>query len=78
LARGPFALEEEITLMRDERIDVLVTKNSGGNATEAKLAAARALGIPVVMVERPETAGVPALESLDAVMGWIENHRPAP
>jgi precorrin-6A/cobalt-precorrin-6A reductase len=78
LARGPFALEDEIALMRDERIDVLVTKNSGGGATEAKLEAARTLGIIVVMVERPETAGVPALGSLDAVIRWIEDHRPAP
>jgi precorrin-6A/cobalt-precorrin-6A reductase len=78
LARGPFALEDEIALMQDERIDVLVTKNSGGTATEAKLEAARRLGIEVVMVERPETAGVPALESLGAVMGWIGNHRPIP
>jgi precorrin-6A/cobalt-precorrin-6A reductase len=76
LARGPFALDDEIALMRDERIHVLVTKNSGGDATEAKLGAARALGIEVVMVERPKTAGVPALESLDAVMRWIEDHRP--
>jgi precorrin-6A/cobalt-precorrin-6A reductase len=78
LARGPFALEDEIALMREEHIDVLVTKNSGGSATEAKLEAARALRIAVVMVERPETAGVPTLENLEAVMGWIEDHRPAP
>jgi len=78
LARGPFALADEVALMRDERIDVLVTKNSGGNATEAKLEAARTLAIAVVMVERPETAGVPALESLEAVVRWIEDHRPAP
>jgi precorrin-6A/cobalt-precorrin-6A reductase len=78
LARGPFALENEIALLRDERIDLLVTKNSGGNATEAKLEAARALGIEVVMVERPMTAEVPALESLDTVMNWIRDHRPAP
>lgn len=78
LARGPFALADEIALMRDERIDLLVTKNSGGGATEAKLEAARTLGIVVVMVERPETAGVPAVDSLDAVMGWIEAHRPTP
>ena len=78
LARGPFALADEIALMRDERIDMLVTKNSGGNATEAKLEAARTLGIAVIMVERPQTAGVATLESLDAVMGWIEDHRPTP
>jgi len=78
LARGPFALENEIALIRDERIEVLVTKNSGGNATEGKLEAARTLGIDVIMVERPETAGVPTLDSLDAVVGWIETHCPAP
>ena len=78
LARGPFALADEIALMRDERIDVLVTKNSGGGATEAKLEAARTLGIEVVMVERPKAGNLPALESLDAVMRWIEDHRPTP
>jgi precorrin-6A/cobalt-precorrin-6A reductase len=78
LARGPFAVDDETALMRDERVDMLVTKNSGGGATEAKLEAARALGIEVIMVERPETAGVPTAENLDAVMGWIEDHRPAP
>jgi precorrin-6A/cobalt-precorrin-6A reductase len=78
LARGPFALDDEIALLRDEQIDVLVTKNSGGNATEAKLAAARALNIEVIMVERPKAGDVLALENLDAVMGWIEDHRPAP
>ena len=78
LARGPFALDDEIALMRDEHIDVLVTKNSGGRATEAKLEAARTLGIEVVMVERPRAGDVPAFEDLDAVMRWIEDHRPAP
>jgi precorrin-6A/cobalt-precorrin-6A reductase len=78
LSRGPFTLADEVALTRDERIDVLVTKNSGGDATKAKLEAARALGVAVIMVERPETAGILALESLDAVMGWIEDHRPAP
>ena len=52
-ATGPFALEQEAVLLRDCRIDVLVAKNSGGVAVEAKLAAARQLNIPVVMLERP-------------------------
>jgi precorrin-6A/cobalt-precorrin-6A reductase len=78
LARGPFALDDEIALLRDEQIDVLVTKNSGGNATEAKLTAARALGIQVIMVERPKAGDMLALETLDAVIGWIEDHRPTP
>lgn len=52
-AAGPFSLERETTLLRDYRIDVLVAKNSGGGAVEAKLAAARRYKIPVVMLDRP-------------------------
>ena len=52
-ATGPFVLEQELALLRDYRIDVLIAKNSGGAAVEAKLAAARRLKIPVVMLERP-------------------------
>lgn len=52
-ATGPFTLEQELTLFREYRIDALVAKNSGGAAVEAKLAAARQLKIPVVMLERP-------------------------
>jgi len=52
-ARGPFALEMELALLRDYRIDVLVSKNSGGAAVTAKLTAARRLRIPVIMLERP-------------------------
>jgi len=52
-ATGPFQLEQELALLRDYRIDVLVAKNSGGGAVEAKLTAARRLKIPVVMLERP-------------------------
>ena len=78
LARGPFSIEEEIALMRDELVDVLVTKNSGGAATKAKLAAARALIIGVIIVERPATEAVPAFDAIDGILAWIEAHRPAP
>ncbi len=61
LARGPFALADELRLMRTEKVETLVTKNSGGRATYPKIEAARALGIEVVMVERP-----PAARSRDA------------
>ena len=78
LARGPFSVEDEIALMRDERIDTLVTKNSGGSATEAKIKAARALGIEVVIVDRPAPEEYAAFHSIDDVLAWIEAHRPAP
>jgi precorrin-6A/cobalt-precorrin-6A reductase len=52
-ATGPFSLDQETALMRDYHTDVLVTKNSGGNAVEAKLIVARKIGIRVVMLQRP-------------------------
>jgi precorrin-6A/cobalt-precorrin-6A reductase len=58
---GPFDPDEEERLLREQRIDILVTKNSGGEATFAKIRAARRIGLPVVMVARPQGAGVAAL-----------------
>jgi precorrin-6A/cobalt-precorrin-6A reductase len=78
LARGPFSVEDEITLMRGERIDTLVTKNSGGRATGAKIEAARALGIEVIIVERPAPEDYPAFETVQDVLAWAEAQRPAP
>ena len=53
-ARGPFTLEGERALFSAEAFDVVVSKNSGGSATEAKLEVAREFGLPVVMLRRPE------------------------
>jgi precorrin-6A/cobalt-precorrin-6A reductase len=78
LARGPFSVADEIALMRDRHVDVLVTKNSGGAATEAKLEAARALGIEVIMVERPTAEAVAVFDTVDGVLAWIEAHRRPP
>lgn len=77
--RGPFRLADEVALLRGERIDVVVTKNSGGTAAAAKLAAARALRVRVIAVERPPIAGERReAETLAAVLAWIEAHRGDP
>ncbi len=78
LARGPFSLADELELMKRERVDSLVTKNSGGSATYAKIEAARALAIEVVIVRQPAAPEAEALRDLDAVMAWIASHRRAP
>ena len=71
LGRGPFGLSEERRLMQQHRIDVLVCKASGGAATEAKLIAARELGVPVVMVRRPPREAGPAVETVEAALDWL-------
>ena len=78
LARGPFSLADELALMKRERIEALVTKNSGGRATYAKIEAARALGIEVVILRRPDGPEAETLHDLDAVMAWIVAHCRAP
>lgn len=70
--RGPFQLEDELALLREHRIDTLVTKNSGGDATRAKLEAARQCGVQVVMVERPPVAQVAhKVPHAQAALAWL-------
>jgi precorrin-6A/cobalt-precorrin-6A reductase len=78
LKRGPFSLADEVTLMRSEGVEALVTKNSGGRATYPKIEAARSLGIDVVIMRRPPAPEAETLHDLDAVMSWIAAHRQAP
>jgi precorrin-6A/cobalt-precorrin-6A reductase len=75
LGRGPFAVEAEEKLMREESIEVIVTKNSGGGATYAKLLAARSFGLPVVMVARPRQASGPVMHDPAEVMTFLLRHQ---
>ena len=69
--RGPFSLETERVLISHHRIDVLVTKASGGDATYAKIEAAREADLPVVMVRRPLPEPGERVESVADAVDWI-------
>lgn len=69
--RPPFAVEDEIRTFRDLRIDVLVAKDAGG-PTKAKLAAARDLGLRVVLLRRPPPPPGDRVSTVEAALGWLE------
>jgi precorrin-6A/cobalt-precorrin-6A reductase len=72
LTRGPFSLEAERALLRDRQVSLLVTKDSGGTATAAKLTAARELGVPVVMIDRPALPpGVETVPGAADAAAWL-------
>lgn len=73
LARGPFREAEERALLEKHRIDVVVSKNSGGEATYGKIAAARVLGIDVVMIRRPALPDVPSAETVEALAAMVDH-----
>jgi precorrin-6A/cobalt-precorrin-6A reductase len=72
--RGPFRLEDELELLRAHAIDVVVAKASGGEATYSKIAAARQLGLPVIIVRRPPPPPGPLVDNVDAALAWL-THR---
>jgi precorrin-6A/cobalt-precorrin-6A reductase len=72
LARGPFDADAEHDLLVRHGVQAVVTRNSGGTGAAAKLVAARALGLPVVVVRRPEPpAGATVLSTVDDAAAWV-------
>lgn len=78
LARGPFTLPGERALLTGHRIDVLVTKDSGGEMTAAKLRAARELGIPVLIQARPPAPDAATVATVEAAVHWLDRALPTP
>ncbi|HEY9311180.1 cobalt-precorrin-6A reductase [Williamsia sp.] len=70
-SRGPYTVDGELDLMREHKIDVVVTKNSGGPLVQSKLDAARQLSLPVVMVRRPAPAHGEAVDTASAAATWV-------
>jgi len=73
--RGPFDLAAERGLLEDRQIDVIVSKNSGGDATYAKIAAARSLGLPVIMIARPAKPAGDVVATPEAALAWLAHER---
>lgn len=69
--RGPFTVEGDRALMQAHAIDLIVAKNAGGSGAAAKLAAARALGLPVLLIDRPALPDRPEAHSVEAVLHWL-------
>jgi precorrin-6A/cobalt-precorrin-6A reductase len=72
-ARGPFALDDERALLDEHRIEAVVTKDSGGDATRAKLLAARERSLPVIVVDRPPNPPGPRVETVAEALAWLDS-----
>jgi precorrin-6A/cobalt-precorrin-6A reductase len=74
VSRGPFTLEGELEMMRKRMIAWIIARNSGGDGARAKIDAARRLGLPVIMISRPQLPERLRVESVAAIMQWL-GHR---
>ncbi|MGC8475206.1 MAG: cobalt-precorrin-6A reductase [Acetobacteraceae bacterium] len=71
VARGPFSAAGDLALLESHRIELILAKNAGGSGARAKLDAARALGLPVILIDRPEVPDRPVAPSIAEVMAWL-------
>ena len=72
-ARGPFDLAEELALLREHRISALISKNAGAAATYAKIAAARELSLPVIIIARPDAIAAAQAETVADALAWLQD-----
>ena len=72
LARGPFDAADERELLRQHSIDIVIAKNSGGDSTYGKIAAARELGLPVLLLRRPVLPATRTVTAMADAMAWVE------
>ncbi|MGY3551695.1 precorrin-6A/cobalt-precorrin-6A reductase [Bradyrhizobium sp. USDA 4472] len=73
VSRGPFTLEGELEMLRTRGIAWIVARNSGGDGARAKIDAARRLGLPVIMISRPQLPERLRVESVAEVMQWLDH-----
>jgi len=75
LSRGPYSYDDELAILKQHRIDALVSKNSGGDMTRAKLDAAGALHIPILMVARPPLPSeITTVDTVQEAADWVVAH----
>jgi len=77
LDRGPYTIDGELALVDEHRVELLVTKDSGGTHTEAKLEAARRRGLPVIVVRRPPRPDVACVSNVEDALVWALSHEHA-
>lgn len=71
--RGPFTHDNDLALMERRKIDIVVSKNAGGTGAYAKISAARALGLPVIMIARPKLPQRREAHDIPAVLDWLDH-----
>ncbi len=72
-ARGPFSEADDRALMQKYGIEVIVAKNSGGTAAYGKIAAARVLGVRLIMLRRPPAPEAPSVDTIDDAIAWLDH-----
>lgn len=73
LARGPFDVDEDKALLIQHKISLIIAKNAGGAGAEAKLTAAREIGLPVILIDRPSLRGRAVVATVNEVVAWLDH-----